>query len=476
MKAKMPLIGGLLLIISFCGIQAAGSPRHPVPGQAVIRLAKSGRPESILRWAGANLKDSIPGRHTFLVQMPGRISLDSLLSRLARLPGVLYAEPNYELQLPETYQMSISFPDDDAPPLLNGVDPASFFAQPAAYFLGIDSAQLTSTGLGVTVAVIDNGFDFTHPLLAPRLLAVGYDFVNNDSDPSCDSGAVFEHGTFVAGLIALTAPDCALLPLRSFDGNGLGTTFSAADAIYYAVSHGASIINMSFGTTSNSTVLSQACSAATAAGVHMIAASGNNSSSIPSYPAAYPGVIAVSGTDTLDLLASFSNFGDHIDICAPAVNLYSTLAGSSDWGTWSGTSFAAPFVSATCAMVLERNPTYTVDAMENHIRSTAAVALRWGTVTPPDPAYGYGGIDVANAVYAASPAMAGSAGDANASGQIDLGDVIFIVTCLQRGEVPTSSSRMADVNCDGVVDKLDIEFLVSHIFKGGPPPGNCRIN
>jgi subtilisin family serine protease len=476
MKAKMPLIGGLLLIIFLWSIEAAASPRNPVPGQAVIKLATYGRPESIARWAGANLKDSIPGRQTFLVQMRGRISVDSLISRLAKLPGVQFAEPNYELQLPETYQMSISFPDDNAPPLLNGVEPASFFAQSATYSLGIDSAQLTATGRGITVAVIDNGFDFTHPLLAPRLLAGGYDFVNNDGDPSCDTGAVFEHGTFVAGLIALTAPDCALLPLRAFDGNGVGTTFSAADAVYYAVSHGASIINMSFGTPSNSTVMSQACAAATAAGVHMVAASGNNSTSVPSYPAAYPGVIAVSGTDTLDLLASFSNYGDHIDICAPAVNLYSTLAGSSDWGTWSGTSFAAPFVSATCAMVLERNATYTVAAMENHIRSTAAVTLQWGTVIPPDPAYGYGRIDVANAVYSAGPAMVGSAGDANASGQIDLGDVIFIVKYLQRGGVPMFSTRMADVNCDGVVDKLDIEFLMNHIFKGGPPPGNCRVN
>ncbi len=474
MKTKPILITLLLIAFLIAGPQALTVRSEVISGQVVIKMTAGGKPEDVLRGSGAQIGDSIPGRQTFLIEIAATEDYDSIVSALEADSQVIFVEPNYSVELPENYQMSISFPDDYAPPLLDGIQPSSFFDQPAVYSIGIEEAQQTATGLGVTVAVIDNGVDYAHPLLESRLSSNGFDFIDNDSNATYEPGSVTSHGTFVSGLIALTAPDCVILPLRAFDGDGLGSTYAIADAIYYALDQGAQVINMSFGTHEDSRIIGQACMAAIAAGATMVAASGNNSSSEPTYPASMLGVIAVSGLDESDQLASFSNYGDYIDVCAPAVNLYSALAGDFDWGTWSGTSFAAPFVSAACAMILQINPDNSTFIMEQYIRETASTDFQWGVLTPPDPAFGFGRIDVAAAVTQASSSETIDYGDLDGNGQVNAGDVVFLVIHIHLNGQPPVYPANPDANCDGVVDNLDIEYYINRIFGNGPRPGACH--
>jgi subtilisin family serine protease len=464
-----------LLMLSFLG--SAGTvvaQGNHVPGQAVMKLIAGGRPDDVLRGRGAIVNDSIPGYRTYLLEIDPAEDWESVMAEIEADTQVIFVEPNFSVELPENYQMSISFPDDYVPPLLEGIQPASFYDQPPVYTLGIDEAQQTATGEGVIVGVIDNGVDFDHPLLSPRLMASGYDFIDRDTDPSYEPGAVAAHGSFVSGLIALTAPDCQLLPFRAFDGDGVGNTYAIANAIHHAVNHDADVINMSFGTGESCRILEQACNAAVAAGISMVAASGNNSSSSPTFPAALPGVIVVSGIDPEDLLTDFSNYGDYIDVCAPAVDLYSILIGETGWGTWSGTSFAAPFVSATCAMLWEITSDYSTFLMQEHIRQTAAIDLQWGTLEAPDPAYGYGRLDVASAVTQAELTGTEEYGDLDGNGSVNAGDVVYLVQYIYSGGPPPVAPGNADVNCDGIVNGYDIEYFVNRIYRGGPRNGRCN--
>ena len=222
--------------------------------------------------------------------------------------SVSSVEPNYRFDLLETQQMSISFPDDDVPVHLHGEEPASYYSQPAVYNIGLDSAQLLSDGSGVRIAVVDNGVDRSHPLFVDLPDSMSHDFVDKDSDPSEVEGVMYGHGTFVAGLVRLAAPGSELLVIRAFDSTGTSNTFMAAQAINWAINRDADVINLSFGTMSDSPILGQACQRAIDAGVALVAAAGNAGLiDQPVYPAAYPGVIAVAAIDNADLIAPFSN-------------------------------------------------------------------------------------------------------------------------------------------------------------------------
>jgi len=474
MKAKQHLIIGLALLSLLAAGQAVMGQGDPIPNQAVMKMIDNGKPEDVLRGSGARVDDSIPGRQTYLIELSATDDWDSIQTALESDSQVVYVEPNYTVELPENFQMSISFPDDEVPPFLDGVQPISFYSQPFLYSLGIEEAQTIATGQGITVAVVDNGVDFDHPLLALRLTSTGYDFIDDDAVPAYEVGSVSSHGTFVSGLIALTAPDSRILPVRAFDGDGVGNTYAIAEAIYYSVDNGAQVINMSFGSHETSRIISQACYAAIAAGASLVAASGNNSSSEPTYPADIPGVIAVSGIDTLDLLASFSNYGDYIDVCSPAVNLYSALAGEYEWGVWSGTSFAAPLVSAACALVLEIRPDYSTFIMEEYIRQTASVNFLWGTLLPPDPAYGFGRIDIGQAVTQSESNEIVEYGDLNGNGEMNAGDIVYLLKFVHLNGPPPTPPGNPDVNCDGVVDSFDIEYFINRVFRHGPRAGGCQ--
>ena len=158
------------------------------------------------------------------------------------------------------------------------------------------------------------------------------------------------HGTMVAGILAVMAPDAMIMPLRAFDDKGCGTTYNIAKAVKYAVSHGAQVINMSFGISGQTQTLKKTIEEAVNAGVTVVASAGNGNTSAPQYPAGYPGVLGVAATNLKDVKASFSNYGSTIFVSAPGSNIISAYPGGY-YAELSGTSFSAPMVAAEAALL-----------------------------------------------------------------------------------------------------------------------------
>ncbi len=455
-----------MLVAIFAVLLSTGhafSLDEPIAGEAILRVAPESVIDSVLSGTEAYSVDSINVAHTFLLNFSPAIPVDTIIGRIQNRAGVQHIQPNYRHKLPELLQMSQSFPDQNAPAFLLGVSPEAYYEQPAVHTTGRDSANLMSKGEDVVVGLIDNGIDFDHPLFEGSIETYGFDFVEDDDDPSEEPGDLYGHGTFVAGLVKLVAPDARLVPLRAFQSDGYGSTYAISKAIYWAVEHDIDIVNLSFGLYSSYPTLEKAVEDAVRAGVVVVAAAGNDGVPVASYPAAYDGVIAVGAIDTLELLADFSNFGDFLDVCAPGVNVYSSLAGEYDWGTWSGTSFAAPQVTGACALVLERERSLTPYDMEIHIRRTARTDFQWGTIDPPDYLYGYGCLSAFAAV------LAYAYGDMNNCGEITLADITSLISFVYlAGPPPLIDERLADFNCNGQVNLCDITSMVAHIYLGGP--------
>jgi membrane-anchored mycosin MYCP len=237
-----------------------------------------------------------------------------------------------------------------------------------------------SRGAGVAVAVLDSGVNGTHPQLAGRVLP-GIDLVRGSGTADTDCNG---HGSIVGGVIAGhesadsgftgMAPDATLLPIRIADDTAefQGGSSRIATAIRYAVDHGASVVNMSL-TTPDSADLRSAVAYAHRHGVVMVAAAGNENRDTggPSYPAAYPDVIAVAGVDRNDEHVDTSVTGSWVDLAAPGTKIIGPAADSDGYSQATGTSFAAPFVSGTVALLRAYRPELSPDQIEHRLTATA---------------------------------------------------------------------------------------------------------
>jgi len=218
-----------------------------------------------------------------------------------------------------------------------------------------------STGKSTTViAVVDTGVDSKQPDLRGRVLR-GWDFQNNDANPKDDNG----HGTAVAGVAAAAANDgvgiagicwhCLILPVKVLNSAGSGTRSNIAAGIVWAADHGADVINLSLAGPTPSAVIESAVNYARNHGVVVVAAAGNEGSSRRFYPAAYPGVISVAGTNNADALYSWSNRGSWVKVSAPGC-AYTGSTGPIRWTWWCGTSFATPVVAGIAALMKSLKP------------------------------------------------------------------------------------------------------------------------
>lgn len=247
--------------------------------------------------------------------------------------------------------------------------------QPAAKRIGLPFARTVSTGAGVVVAILDTGVA-DHPQLAGKVLN-GYNFVDDNADTSepgdgiddNSNGIVDEmrgHGTFVAGLVHMIAPDALILPVKVLTDDGNGSTYSLAAGIYYAIDRGANVINMSLSTPAQALAARDAVNEAISRGIVVVAAVANDSLPSLSYPAATPGAIGVAATDTIDRLARFSNYGSDVSLCAPGTGVIS-LTADGDYAVAGGTSYAAPQVAGVAALVKARMPLLSAPAVRSLI-------------------------------------------------------------------------------------------------------------
>jgi thermitase len=260
------------------------------------------------------------------------------------------------------------------------------------------SAWDRSLGDQAVVAVVDSGVQCTHSDLSGKCLP-GYDFVNQDTNPDDDHG----HGTHVAGIagartdngrgVAGAGWNVKIMPVKVLGAGGSGSHSAIASGIVWAADHGADVINLSLGGPFTSNTLRNAVLYARNRGAVVVAAAGNDNTSNPSYPAAYPEAVGVSATTQSDGRASFSNYGTYVDIASPGAAILSTVRGGS-YQAWSGTSMAAPVVSGAVALLVAQDSSRTAEQLENLLFSSADDR---GT-TGWDQTYGHGRLNAGRAL------------------------------------------------------------------------------
>lgn len=204
------------------------------------------------------------------------------------------------------------------------------------------------------VAVLDTGAQADHPAFSGRVIPTGVNtsISGERNDCSDDNG----HGTQVAGVIIdSTLDNVTVRPYKVLDKYGQGTLISLAAGIISAVNDGVDIINMSICFSESSAVLKEAVQLADRCDIVLVASSGNDSSDTVFYPASYDGVLKIGAINESGTLANFSTKGEDIDFAAPGVNIYTTTR-NSGYKNVSGTSFAAPLVSAVVAAMLSNDP------------------------------------------------------------------------------------------------------------------------
>lgn len=225
----------------------------------------------------------------------------------------------------------------------------------------------------IVVAVVDTGIDLTHPDLVNKLVK-GTNLIQPGTEPMDDNG----HGTNVAGIIAASvnndkgiagiAPNARIMPIKALEADGTGGEAKLSEGIRYAVDHGAKIVVLSLGLNKYSDSLSESVQYAEDHQVLLVAAVGNEGTSVK-YPAAYPTVLAVGGS-TVDKHADFrSNYGPELDLVAPWEVFTTALGGGYEY--MDGSSMSAPQVAATAALACGKYPGMTAWQIRSLILQTA---------------------------------------------------------------------------------------------------------
>lgn len=306
----------------------------------------------------------------------------------AELDSVVYVEPDYIYEMtpdePAGTQDKISLLSDE----YNSWGYKSTYMNMDAYQAWLLSEVGTESDLPqITVAVVDSGVNLQHTDLKDRLLANGYDFVNEDADPMDDHG----HGSHVSGIVVDgTLSNVKILPVKVLNENNSCTALDFALGIYYAVDQGADIINASIGFTGFNYTAKEAFDYAEKHGVTTVVSAGNSSADAENYsPACFENTIAVAAaaeiyswedsSSYIDL-ADYSNYGAVVDVTAPGSNIWSTYYPC--WGdidtyeSLSGTSMAAPHVTAAAAMLLSYKTTYTPNEIELLLEQACTLELQ----------------------------------------------------------------------------------------------------
>ncbi|MFC8508273.1 type VII secretion-associated serine protease mycosin [Streptomyces sp. NPDC057411] len=279
----------------------------------------------------------------------------------------------------------------------------------------LDELWQDTKGKGVRVAVIDTGVDDVNPQLKEAVDAKsGKDYLKPDKDnPGIGDdkrgktdGTVDEvgHGTKVAGIIAARprkgtgfvglAPEATIIPIRQNDEKNSGKSDTMAQAIDYARAKGAHVINISQDTTQPlgpNSLMAQAVKRAIDAGIVVVASAGNDGidgKSKNTYPAAFPGVLAVASSDRNNERAAFSQSGSFVGVAAPGVDIVSTVPGGGQCVD-NGTSFSAPYVAGVAALLRAKHKDWSPAQIVTRIEQTAIRSVNnrdehvgWGVIDP----------------------------------------------------------------------------------------------
>lgn len=358
-----------------------------VPGRVLVKPVESAdetQVQTSIRAQGAREIGRIHQINVRILQVPEKAE--------ARVIAALSKNPNFEFAEPDYIATANLVPND---PLYAGSQwhlPA--ISAPAAWDFVTGNSNLT-------VAIVDTGVQLNHPDLAGRVLQ-GYDYVNNDADPSDDNG----HGTSTSGAAAATGNNglgmagvtwgSFILPVKVLAANGSGSYSAISSGINYSADRGARVINLSLGGTLSSSTLQSAVNYAWNKGSVLIAAAGNNGTSQTVYPAGCSNVVAVSAINAANTITSWSSYGSFVDLCAPGESI-GTLWIGSGYVNVSGTSYSSPIVAGVASLALSANP-----ALKNFqvVKLLTANADDLGAAGY-DSYYGNGRVNAARVVAAA---------------------------------------------------------------------------
>ena len=358
---------------------------------------------------------------------------DALIAEIAKRPEVEIVEPDAQISLSPDEQLATA---PVAAPTHEGFPNDPLYAkQWHMRQIGMPEAWKLADGNGVIVAVLDTGVayeDYKKFHLLPDLKGITfvdpYDFVGNTKHANDDHG----HGSHVTGTIAQVtdngigvagiARNVRIMPLKVLSASGSGSVAGIASAIRYAADHGAKVINMSLGGAFPSGELKKAVAYAHGKGVTVVCAAGNEGRGRVGYPAAYPGAIAVSATQSDDAITFYSNYGKDIDIAAPGGNTQSADGGRNnpDGGVlqntivigdptkdgyfpFMGTSMASPHVAGVAALVVGEGVT-DPDMVEKVLKDSARKPDKQ---TYTADKYGAGILDAPKAVLKARSSTGG---------------------------------------------------------------------
>jgi subtilisin family serine protease len=421
-------------LVSFLLFLAISSGRVAAQNRVIVRdsLGLHGLQFTCLL-VSCNIVEGVDGTlgQVFVVAPGPLSSVTTLLQELLGQLGVVDVEPDLVLHL--TQQQTWTAPPglwDSTPVYYYGTTAwDGYINQPAVQIINLRKVQsrnsFGASGCGI-VAVVDTGVDPTHPVLQ-RVLVNGYDFTRNQwggsertdvnqsmsgqsgGDPGWvnqstmavvnQSGettfsqpryAAFGHGTMVSGIVHLVAPNAHIMPLKAFHADGTGYLSDVLRALYFATQNHANVINMSFDFQTLSTELSKATHYANTHGVVLVASVGNDGRDVVVYPAELSNVMGIASTSNNDTLSSFSNYGHPpVWVGAPGEGIISIYPYGTYAAGW-GTSFSAPLVSGTAALLR------CIDTDLN--QNSAAQAIAHAKYISPQ--LGYGRLDVYQAAAA----------------------------------------------------------------------------
>ncbi|MFF8865767.1 type VII secretion-associated serine protease mycosin [Streptomyces sp. NPDC015139] len=317
--------------------------------------------------------------------------------------------------------------------------------------VNLDELWAQSTGKNVQVAVIDTGVDIKNPQLTkavdaskgknllPAKNSKGEKIERGNNSGTTDTVG---HGTRVAGIIAARpakgtgfvglAPNATIIPIKQNDAEGDGTANTLATAIRDAVRAGADVINISQDTANaldpKDSVLKDAVDFAIGQKVVIVASAGNDGlggNVKVTYPASYPGVLAVAASDRNNERAPFSQSGDFVGVAAPGVDMISTVPGNGHCSD-NGTSFSAPYVAGVAALLKSKYPHWTARQVVAQIEQTAErsipgkdMRVGWGVV---DPVRALTAVDPAHPVESPAPEDGVARGEAPSVAPLHFGE------------------------------------------------------